>query len=135
MQPLCLALHRLPPKLCGMGCQEGGLVSLPADLSVPPGHNPARSPVHDFEVPREGSSNSPFPEWPCFGPNGLKGEAKKKASRVIFPFSDEGWKNGKKKETLRLLDVGIVDIPIPPLPEFPASESGPHPSTSSAPPP
>ena len=29
----------------------------------------------------------------------------------------------------------MVDIPIPPLPEFPASESGPHPSTSSAPPP
>merc|ERR1712055_1269629 len=133
VQPICLTLHRLPSKMCGMGCQEGGLVSLPADLSVPPGQYPARSPAQNFEVPREGSPNSPLPEWPCFGPNGLKGNAKEEASRFIFPFSNEGWKNGNKKEVLRLLDVGMVDIPIPPPPEFPEPEAGPHPSTSSAP--
>ena len=32
------------------------------------------------------------------------------------------------------MDVGIIDIPIPPLPDLPASGSWSHPSTSSAPP-
>merc|ERR1712055_1169636 len=27
VQPMCLSLHRLSPKLCGLGCQGGGLVA------------------------------------------------------------------------------------------------------------
>ena len=66
--------------------------------------------------------------WPRWS----QGRGKATASRFIFPLSDKGWRSGKK-EVLRLLDVGIVDIPIPSLPEPPASGSGSHPSTSSAP--
>ena len=135
VQPICLTLHRLPSKVCGMGCQEGGLVSLPADLSVPPSRYPARPHTQNSEVPREGSSNSPVSEWPCFGPSGLKGHAKAEASRFLFPFSNEGWKNGKEKEVLQLLDVGMVDIPMPPPSWFPDPEPEPQPSTSSVPPP
>merc|ERR1712055_1232682 len=128
-------MHRLPPKLCGVGCQDGGLVSIPADLPVPSSNNPSGSSFQDNRVFREGSSDSPLSEWPCFGPAGLKGKAKAEASRFIFPLSDEGWRSGKKKKAFRLLDVGIIDIPIPSLPEPPASGSWSQPSTSSAPPP
>ena len=43
--------------------------------------------------------------------------------------------SGKKKENLGLLEVGTIDIPIPSLPERPASGSVSQPSTSFAPPP
>ena len=66
-------------------------------------------------------------------PRWSQGRGKATASRFIFPLSDKGWRSGKKKEVLRLLDVGIIDIPIPSLPEPPASGSGSQPSTSSAP--
>merc|ERR1712055_373637 len=133
VQPLCLSVRGLPPKVCGVGCQGGGLVAIPANLPVPPSFNSSRSSFQDNKVFRKGSVNCPLSEWPCFGPDGIKGEAKATASRFIFPLSDEGWRSGKKKKVLRLLDVGIVDIPIPSLPEPPASGSGSQPSTSSAP--
>ena len=133
VQPICLSVRGLPPKLCGVGCQGGGLVAIPANLPVPPSFNSSRSSFQDNKVFRKGSSNCPLSEWPCFGPDGLKGEVKATASRFIFPLSDKGWRSGKKKEVLRLLDVGIIDIPIPSLPEPPASGSWSHPSTSSAP--
>ena len=69
---------------------------------------------------------------PCFGPDGLKGEVKQQLPDSYFLFQmKEKWK--EEEESLRLLDVGIVDIPIPSLPDPPASGSWSHPSTSSAP--
>ena len=50
-------------------------------------------------------------------------------------LSKERMISGKKKEIWWLLEVGTLDIPIPSLPERPASGSVSLPSTSSAPPP
>ena len=81
---------------------------------------------------RDGTAHSPFPEWPCLGSAICQSKDNAATSRFLFSLSNEKWGNGGKKQVLRLLDVGTVDIPIPSPLEHAASGSMSLPSTSFA---
>ena len=129
MQPLCLSMHRQQPKVCGMGCQGSGLVSFPASLSFPPSSYSRTASSQNLQVFRDGSINSPLLEWPCFDSVGFQSKVNAATSRFLFPILDDRREDGRKKEVLRLLDVGILDIPIPSPPEHAALGSMSLPST------
>ena len=135
VQPICLSMYRQQPKVCGVGCQGSGLVTFPASLSFPPGSNSRTTSSQDNEVLGNRAVNSPLPEWPCFGSPSFQSKVNAATSRFLFSLSDDRRKDGRKKEVLRLLDVGILDIPIPSPPEhtIPVSMLRPNrPSTSSS---
>ena len=69
-------------------------------------NNPTGYSFQDNRVNKEGSSNSPLSEWPCFGPDGLKGKAKAVAYRVTNSLSDERGISGKKKENFTITGGG-----------------------------
>ena len=78
----------------------------------PSSNNPSGYSFQDNRVNKEGFSNIPLSEWPCFGPNGLKG-IHKSSSLQSNSLSNERMIKGRKKENLSLLEVGTLDIPIP----------------------
>ena len=81
------------------------------------------------EVFSDGSFNCPVPEWPCFGSIGFQSKINAATSRFLFPTLVDRREEGRKKEVLRLLDVGILDIPFPSPPEHAALGSMSLPNT------
>ena len=129
VQPICLSRHRQQPKVCGMGCQVNGLSSFPASLSFPPSSYVRTVSSQNLEDFRDGSISSPLLKWPCFGSINFRSKVKAATSRFLFPSPEDRREDGRKKEVLRLLDVGILDIPIPSSPEQPALVSLSPPNT------
>ena len=123
LQPLCLSLSGLQPKVCRLGCQKSRLEPLRTDLSVPSSPNPGTAPPQDRDVSRKRSINSPLSQWLCIGQPQVSRKARRATSRFLFPFPDDQRRSSQTPNVLQLLDVGIVDIPSTPQPELPAHAS------------
>ena len=59
----------------------------------------------------------------------FQGNVNEATSRFLFPILVDRQEDGRKEEVLRVLDVGILDIPIPSPPEHTALGSMSLPST------
>ena len=111
VQVLCLSMPGSEPVLCRRRCENCRLVTVQSDLSFSSCFDPRFSSSQDRGLSRESTHHS-SPYWPCLSGSLEKSPLVKKTPRVFFPFSvSPEWRDDQETQVLRLLDVGIVDIP------------------------
>ena len=111
VQVLCLAVSGRESVLCGERCKESRLVTVQSDLSFSSCFDPRFAAPEDRGLSGDSAHHS-SPYWPCLSDSLKKSPLGKKTPRVFFPFSvPPERRDSRATQVLRLLDVGIVDIP------------------------
>ena len=112
VQALCFPRSGPQSGMCGGRCHESRLVKLRSNLSFSSNDSFRRPSSQNREVPGTSLDNSSS-YWPCIANFRVKGQDQNEAPGFLFSFPDTSQRSSSyKKYVLRLMDVGMVNIPL-----------------------